>query len=306
LTEQRAVPFPTRADPGGHILVAEDDRFYRRILAKRLEAEGHRVTLTANGEEAWEAIRLDKPDLLLSDWMMPLVDGYELCRRVKADPKLRSIYCILLTAKDQTDDKVSALDLGADEYLVKPCDERELMAHVRTGLRAQRRTKRLEEQSITDPLTRLRNRRCLDQRMAEEVSRARRSGTPLSLVYIDLDHFKRVNDRFGHLAGDEVLAMVGKILRERVRLGEVAARIGGDEFAVLLPDTRERGARAFAAWVERAIAGLRLDRHGCADLALGCSTGCAELEAVGDGASLMRTADDALYRRKRERRVLAQ
>ncbi|MHC4339048.1 MAG: GGDEF domain-containing response regulator [Planctomycetota bacterium] len=297
--------FPTRADPGGHVLVAEDDRFYRRILAKRLEAEGHRVTLTANGGEAWEAIRLDRPNLLLSDWMMPLVDGYELCRRVKSDPKLRSIYCILLTAKDQTEDKVSALDLGADEYVVKPCDERELMAHVRRGLRTQRRTQRLEEQSITDPLTQLRNRRCLDQRMAEEVSRSRRSGTPLSLVYIDLDHFKRVNDRFGHLIGDEVLTLVGKTLHERVRLGEVAARIGGDEFAVLLPDTKEKGARAFAAWVERAIAALRLDRHGCADLALGCSTGCAELEAVGDSASLMRAADDALYRRKRERRVLS-
>ena len=129
-------------------MVAEDDRFYRQILAKRLKAAGHRVTLTSNGLEAWEAIQADAPELLLTDWMMPLLDGYELCRKVKDEPSCKAVYCILLTAKGGVQDKIAALDVGADDYLIKPCDDGELLARVRTGLRVHRLCARLAEVSL--------------------------------------------------------------------------------------------------------------------------------------------------------------
>jgi len=288
---------------GGRILVAEDDRFYRQILAKRLRAAGHHVVLTSNGEEAWEQVQLESPEVLLTDWMMPRKDGQELCRLVKAEPSLRSVYCILLTAKDRVEDKVSALDGGADDYLLKPCDDNELLARVRTGLRVHRMHARLEEVSVTDALTGLRNRRYFDQRLDEEVSRSRRYGTPLSLVMIDLDNFKHVNDRHGHPVGDAVLAAVGRLLTERVRAGEIAARYGGDEFAVLLPNTEREGAESFASSVESELSGLH-DRIAHAGLeTFGGSAGCATLESGGDARALLEAADKALYERKQARKV---
>ena len=285
----------------GHILVAEDDRFFRKILAKRLKAAGHRVTLTSNGRAAWEVIQACTPELLLTDWMMPHMDGYELCRRVKAEPAYSAVYCILLTAKDAIVDKINALDIGADDYLIKPCDDGELLARVRTGLRVHRLCARLEEVSVTDPLTGLRNRRYLDQRLDEEISRCRRYRTPLSLVMIDPDHFKAVNDQFGHPIGDTILSAVGNVLSERVRLGEVAARIGGDEFAVLLPNTNLAGARAFADWVEEALLELADDLEECDDLVVAGSAGVAQLEADWKSTDLIKAADAALYGRKQER-----
>ncbi len=283
---------------GGHILVAEDDRFFRKILAKRLEAAGHRVTLTCNGQEAWEAIQDCAPELLLTDWMMPHMDGYELCRRVKAEPAYKAVYCILLTAKGGVVDKISALDIGADDYLIKPCDNGELLARVRTGLRVYRLCARLEEVSVTDPLTGLRNRRYLDQRLEEEISRSRRHHTPLSLVMIDLDHFKAVNDQFGHPIGDTILSAVGRLLTQRVRHGEVAARIGGDEFAVLLPSTDLKGARAFADWVEEALHELAADLEECEGLVVSGSAGVAQLESGWSSADLIKAADASLYEQK--------
>jgi len=281
----------------GRVLVAEDDRFYRQILGKRLMADGHEVMLTANGEEAWQVMRGCAPEVVVTDWMMPRLDGYALCRKIKAEPGLEAIYCILLTARDRTEDKVSALDVGADDYLLKPCDDDELLARVRTGLRVHRRYQRLEADSLTDPLTGLGNRRSFDQRISEEVARCRRNHLPLSLVMLDLDRFKQINDEHGHPAGDAVLREVGRVLRSRMRAGEVAARIGGDEFAVLLPSADRAGAEAFAEWIERALARLDLGDLG---FTVSGSLGCAQL---GDGgtASLVRDADRALYRAKRAR-----
>ena len=284
----------------GRILVAEDDRFYRQILAKRLAAVGHDVVLTCNGREAWEVIQADPPEVVVSDWMMPQLDGVELCRLVKNDPARKSVYVILLTAKDRVEDKVAALDVGADDYLLKPCDDGELLARVRTGLRVHRLYAQLEEVSITDSLTGLRNRRYFDQRLEEEVSHRRRHSGTLALLFVDLDYFKSVNDEHGHPVGDEVLAAIGTMLLQRVRSGELAARIGGDEFAILLPDTSLDGAHKLARTIEGALGALSFSATG---LKVGGSAGCAILEPGMNSAALMKAADLALYARKQERRA---
>jgi len=284
----------------GRIVVAEDDRFYRQILAKRLRAEGHDVVLTSNGEEAWERILDDPPELLLTDWMMPKLDGFGLCRRVKADLSRKTIYCLLLTAKDRVEDKVAALDAGADDYLLKPCDDGELLARVRAGLRAHRMCVRLATASRTDPLTGVGNRRLFDERIQEEWMRSRRYGAPLSVLLLDLDGFKAINDRWGHPAGDTVLARIGELLRTELRSGECAARIGGDEFAAILPNTDHDGARTVADRVERRIAALKIDVGGEFLPILG-SAGTAQLGPLDDALALIAAADSALYRRKQIR-----
>lgn len=298
---ERAVPHPLT----GRVLVAEDDRFYRQILAKRLRAAGHTVSLTENGLEAWSSLLADPPEVLLSDWMMPALDGFELCRRVKQDPVRKAVYVILLTAKDRTADKVAALDTGADDYLVKPCEDSELLARIRAGLRVHRMQIRLRESSETDALTGLRNRRYFDQWLGEEVVRSRRYHTPLCLILVDLDGFKEVNDRFGHPAGDRVLVEVGQVLRERIRGSDVAARIGGDEFAVLLPNTPLEGAQRLAAEVEEGLARIEVCLGDAMAVHTSGSAGCAELGQEMDAASLLRAADESLYARKQQRRAAA-
>ncbi|MHC4409558.1 MAG: diguanylate cyclase [Planctomycetota bacterium] len=287
----------------GRVLVAEDDRFYRRILQKRLETAGHEVIVTADGAEAWDLIQDDPPEVLLSDWMMPKMDGYDLCRVVKEVTRLQSVYCVLLTAKDRVEDKVTALDGGADDYLIKPCDEKELLARVRTGLRVSRLYDRLEEASRRDGLTGLYNRRSFDERLFEEIARSQRYGSPLSLIMIDLDHFKAVNDNFGHVVGDEVLVEVAKRLDVRVRAGEVAVRFGGDEFAIILPNTSVEGAEVLARDVEQIISLVDLPRTDVFPHRVSASAGAAELKRGFGPKELIRAADIGLYARKKEHKV---
>jgi diguanylate cyclase (GGDEF)-like protein len=288
---------------GGRVLVAEDDRFYRRILEKRLEAAGHEVVVTTNGAEAWELVQEDPPEVLLSDWMMPRMDGFELCRHVKDQESLQTVYCVLLTAKDRVDDKVSALDGGADDYLVKPCEDKELLARVRTGLRVSRLYARLEEASRRDGLTGLYNRRSFDERLYEEIARAQRYGSELSLVMVDLNHFKAVNDNFGHVVGDEVLIDIAKRLDVRVRAGEVAVRFGGDEFAIILPNTGREGAEVLARDIEACIGKSKLPRDDVFPHRVSASAGAAELKRGFGPKELIRAADLALYARKKDRKA---
>ncbi len=291
--------------PKGRIVVAEDDRFYRQILAKRLAAEGHDVVLTQHGEEAWAAILDDPPELLLTDWMMPELDGHKLCRRMKDHDTLHTVYCILLTAKDRVEDKVAALDAGADDYLLKPCDDSELLARVRAGLRQHRTWFRLAAATVTDPLTGVGNRRLFDQRLREECMRADRYDTPLSLVLIDIDQFKAINDTYGHPAGDAVLRRIGELLACELRTGEAVARIGGDEFAALLPNADGEDAERVAARIEGIACTHPIDLPDGTKIVVRVAAGAASLQSNQDPLSLVENADKALYKRKRTKQKSA-
>jgi diguanylate cyclase (GGDEF)-like protein len=247
--------------------------------------------------------------VVLTDWLMPRMDGVTLCRLIKGNDELRNTYVIIISTKNETVSKVMGLDFGADEYLVKPVDAFELQARVRSGLRLRRaltelaaKNELLEKLALTDGLTGLPNRRAFDESLQTEVSRSLRGARPLALLYLDLDHFKDVNDRHGHPVGDEVLSGFADLLRRHARRGDLPARLGGDEFAIVLPQTGVSHAFIVAERVRKAVEAMPLGRS--SPLPITVSVGAASFhgKALEDAAELVREADEALYRAKAEGR----
>ena len=290
------------------VLVAEDDPVSARLLEASLVKWGYEVVLTRDGLDALEKLRgPDSPRLTILDWMMPGMDGPDVIRELRKDEQGAYFYAILLTAKDRKEDIVRGLEMGADDYLVKPFDLHELKARVRAGrrileLQAEllRTREALRDQATHDALTRVLNRAGILDFLEKELDRSRRVGTPLAIILTDLDHFKSVNDNYGHLAGDEVLRRVGSQLRAEVRSYDAVGRYGGEEFLTVLPgcNAAVAGHRAESLRVEvsrnpvEISDGLRIE----VTLSLGVAT-TAELGLM-DSASLLRKADEALYRAK--------
>jgi diguanylate cyclase (GGDEF)-like protein len=225
------------------ILVAEDDLITRRILDAHLAKWGYEAVMVADGQEAWQLLQKDDaPRLAILDWMMPGLDGTSICREVRKLNLQPYIYLILLTSRGYKQDVIEGLEAGADEYLIKPFDPYELKARLRSGARIVelqdsliQAREALREQAMHDPLTHLLNRRATMDFLLSELSRADREQTPLSVMMVDVDHFKSVNDRFGHLAGDEVLCEVARRLRISARTYDLVGRFGGEEFLVVAP-----------------------------------------------------------------------
>jgi diguanylate cyclase (GGDEF)-like protein len=242
------------------VMVVEDDPASRRIMSHLLRRSGYTVLVAEDGNEAFEQIRPDVAVALI-DWMMPGADGIEVCRRLKQVSGDRA-YAIMVTARGDKPAIVHALNEGADDYVVKPVDHAELLARVRAGERVALRGRRLEEawaharsEAERDPLTGLFTRRVFD----EVLGRSMQSGATVSLLMIDLDHFKRVNDRYGHLAGDEVLRSVAATISAGVRSGtDLAARYGGEEIAVIVPGTHLPGALELAERIRRDVSDLHV------------------------------------------------
>jgi len=229
------------------ILIAEDDSTSRLLLKRVLTGWGYEVTATADGEEALrELLADDAPRLAILDWMMPGIDGVDVCRRVRARETRQPPYIILLTALDEKGDVVTGLEAGADDYVGKPYDPDELRARVAVGRRLVEINERLLEAqealevlARTDALTGLLNRRAIIGELETEMARGHREGGRLSVGMLDIDHFKDVNDTYGHAAGDavlrEVVTRMASVLRPYDRLG----RFGGEEFLVILPQSDE-------------------------------------------------------------------
>ena len=205
---------------------------------------GHMVMTAANGDEAWSLLQKCRVQLVLSDWEMPVMDGLELCRRIRGRADVPYTYVILVTARGGSEDRIEGLAAGADDLLAKPFDMRELRARLEIAWRLisiqedlAEKNARLATLASIDGLTGVSNRLRFAEALAKHTSLAARTGMPLSLIMFDVDHFKSYNDAYGHPAGDEVLRTLGRLLLGAAREHDVVARYGGEEFALLLPGT---------------------------------------------------------------------
>jgi diguanylate cyclase (GGDEF)-like protein len=245
------------------ILIAEDSPTTALALRKILELLGHQAAVARDGEEAWQALCAKPVPVVIADWVMPRLDGVELCRRIRERDLSRYVYVILLTVKRARDDRLLGLRAGADDFLVKPVDECELAARLGIAQRLlamqdelMRANARLAELATTDDLTGLKNRRCLREALDHHFRLAQRQGHPLALAILDVDHFKPYNDAYGHPAGDEALRAVARVLRQNVREVDTPARYGGEEFIVLMPGADGPAACKVAERLRMAIAGI--------------------------------------------------
>jgi len=233
------------------ILLAEDNPISRRVLENILVNEGFNVTAVENGKEALKLFKKKFFPIVLTDWLMPEMEGTELCRAIRKENPRGYVYIVLLTARDSQNDIIAGLEAGADDYLTKPANRAELIARLKNGLRILNLEKSLKEAneeirnlSITDPLTGIYNRGYLDERLPQEIKRSIRYKRFLSLILCDIDHFKSINDRFGHIAGDKVLIGFARCIVDSIRDQiDWSARYGGEEFLVVLPETDFVGAK---------------------------------------------------------------
>ncbi len=295
------------------ILVVDDSRTQLEWLVQVLEREGHEVASAGDGREAIRKVRSDPPDLVLLDMVLPDMDGLEVLRIVKARPDDQFIPVIMLSVKSDLDTKVAGLRIGADDFLAKPFAEAELLARCAAMLRIKslqdqlRETQRkLAEQAITDELTGLKNRRAFDERLHEEFRRAQRYSQPVSLIMIDLDHFKQVNDRYGHPFGDFVLRGAAEQIRVSTRDPDICARYGGEEFAVILPKTHLQGALSVGERIWRELGARPYllppgTPGGAKEIRVTASIGIAFFPSkdITSPELLLRFADEALYQAKK-------
>ncbi|MEA5098337.1 MAG: diguanylate cyclase [Burkholderiaceae bacterium] len=241
------------------VMIVDDTPANIRILAESLRGD-YRIRVATSGKEALDLIaHLGAPDLILLDVMMPEMDGYEVCRLIKANPATRNTPVIFVTARADMNDEEFGLKLGAVDYIVKPFHLPIVAARVRNHIQLKLKTDLLESLAMLDGLTGIPNRRHFDQTLTDEWLRARRDAKPLSAIIVDIDHFKEYNDHFGHAAGDHCLTKIAELLAQTVnRAGDLVARYGGEEFVALLPDTDVQGAREVAERFRAAIESLAL------------------------------------------------
>ncbi len=286
------------------VLLVDDEPTNIQALAHLLRGDYH-IQVATGGAKALEIATGDTPpDLILLDIVMPEPDGYEVCRQLKADPRTQDIPVIFVTGRNTTEDEERGLDLGAVDYITKPFTPTITRTRVRNHIDLKLKTDALERLSLRDGLTGLPNRRALDQRLTEEWHRAQRDGTPLSLVMMDIDHFKAYNDDYGHGAGDGCLRRVARaIAAVPTRKADRVARYGGEEFIALLPGTDAPGARAVAERFRATTAELGLSHarsltSATVTLSVGVATRAPASDRAADPGSLRDAADAALYAAK--------
>ena len=289
-------------------LIAEDNPAFRQVLERMLVKWGYEVVAAVNGLDALQRLQTpDPPRLALLDWMMPGLDGVEVCRRVREQTREPYIYILLLTAKDRAEELVEGMEAGADDYLRKPVNSHELRVRLRAGRRILdlqeelvRAREALRRQATRDALTDLWNRTALCDILHRELKRAERESGTLSLIMADLDHFKRVNDTLGHCAGDAVLREAARRMAACIRPYDAAGRYGGEEFLIILPGCDRAGAMQRAEEIRSAIAAAPFPVCDGGAVNVSCSLGvtCSSDVPRFDAIVLTRAADEALYAAK--------
>ncbi|GAC1339937.1 MAG: hypothetical protein NVSMB23_09580 [Myxococcales bacterium] len=301
--EERVLGAPPAREEGApgasRILVIDDDPVSARLVDGVLRSAGFSSTYCCEPEKAYDTIHAEMPDLIILDVVMPQMNGFDLCRRVRQSPSLQLTPIIFVTRKGDVEQRVLGLSVGGNDYVAKPFSPQELVARVRSHLQ---RLSELREMAIRDGLTRCYNSKYFKQRLEQEMARAKRYQTHLTIGMLDVDHFKRINDTFGHPSGDAVLAHLASLLTASVRSTDVVARYGGEEFSYLLIEAagpealivsnrmRERIARHKFAF--SALAG------GDVEVTATASIGLSQMLPDDTPATLVARADAALYRAK--------
>jgi two-component system, cell cycle response regulator len=288
------------------VLIAEDDAMFRKILRSWLESWGYQVTVAEDGAKAWQILQeMRAPHLLILDWIMPNLNGIDVCRRVRERASSPYQYILLVTAKDDKQDLVRGLEAGADDYLSKPFDRDELRARLRTGrriltLQAEQLKAReeLQLQASHDGLTGTWNRNAILDLLHREYDLAARSGNTIGVIMLDVDHFKRVNDTYGHLAGDQVLIEAARRMQQAVRSYDLVGRYGGEEFLVVSPDCNKEQIQVCAERIRLAMEEQPVLAYG-STIAITVSAGMAILAPwLSSEKDALAAADNALYRAK--------
>lgn len=281
----------------GNVLIVDDCSLTLRRIAKTLRDEGYFVRTACNGAEALGMIEKSCPDYVITDWEMPIIDGQMLCQCLRAANCEKYIYLIIMTAHTDVMDVVDGLGAGADDYITKPLDARELLARMASGARILKLDRRLHLEAQTDPLTGVPNRRSLFLNMQSAVDVCLRKSAPMSCVILDIDRFKGINDVHGHQVGDHVLVQIADCLATRFRNADFVCRYGGEEFVIILPECDEVGA---AVCAER----CRLDIEKIAfssevePFQVTASFGCSQLTLGNAATGMIDHADQALLAAK--------
>ena len=311
-------PKKSAARRGLRILAVDDDPVSLRLLEHHLMRDGHAVVKATNGEEALEIALHGNPQMVVTDWTMPVMDGVELCKTLRRTSAGRGMYLLLLTGREDEDRVVEAFDAGADEYVVKPFNPKILLARVRAGQRmielreqteVDRReiehqvaemavlNRKLKAAAMTDVLTRLANRRYAMKRLEQAVANALRGGKELSVIMIDIDNFKGVNDRFGHDVGDTVLRETAAVLKRETRKGDVVCRLGGEEFLVICEGCDLETGHTTAERVRAAVEENRVHHGHESSITASLGVACLDGEATTVD-ELLKAADQRVYTAK--------
>ena len=292
------------------ILIAEDDLTSSRILQKNIANWGYEAVLARSGEGAWLALQDQDLRLSILDWMMPGMDGIEVCRKIRRRKKYKYTYIILLSAKDRKQDIIAGLSSGADDYMTKPVNFLELRARLQTGKRIIDLEDKLlviqnqlKDIASRDSLTKIWNRSEIAKFLSEELERGQREKKPTGVVLLDVDHFKKINDFYGHAIGDQALLQVVSRLKRKIRKSDKIGRYGGDEIIIILPscglaEIKRIGDRLRLSVGKR---GIKTDLDSVpVTVSAGCAT--SELPATASADKLIKVADGALLKAKAQGR----
>lgn len=281
------------------VLIVDDNANNVRLLSEILEDEGYEVFSIDNGLPVIDTTEVIKPDIILLDIMMPYMDGFQVCQLLKTHPELKEIPVIMVTAKTEGADIKRALELGSFDYIKKPFDEIEVIARIQSALRYREQQNILKEMATRDSLTRLYNHSLLMELLEKDLAKSDRDNTGLAFIMLDIDHFKKVNDSYGHLVGDGVLKELASLLLSSSRTGDIVGRYGGEEFGIVLPQIDLAGTRTLCERLREKVAGHQFPwEKGSINVTISIGVSFKEPGQSLTGNDMVKIADEALYKAK--------